>query len=245
LANDTDVDGDALTAVKVTDPTHGVLTLTSNGSLTYVPAANYHGSDSFTYKANDGTVDSNTVTVSLTVNSVNDAPVAVADSYSTNEDTTLTVAAAGVLSNDTDVDGDALTAVKVTDPTHGVLTLTSNGSLTYVPAANYHGSDSFTYKANDGTADSNTVTVSITVNSVNDAPVAVADSYSTNEDTTLTVAAAGVLSNDTDVDGDTLTAVKVTDPTHGVLTLNSNGSLSYVPAANYHGADSFTYKAND
>src|SRR6185437_11678204 len=245
LSNDTDVDGDTLTAVKVTDPTHGVLTLNSNGSLSYVPAANYHGADSFTYKANDGTVDSNTVTVSLTVNSVNDAPVAVADSYSTNEDTTLTVAAAGVLSNDTDVDGDTLTAVKVTDPTHGVLTLNTNGSFTYTPAANYHGPDSFTYKANDGTVDSNTVTVSITVNSVNDAPVAVADSYSTNEDTTLTVAAAGVLSNDTDVDGDALTAVKVTDPTHGVLTLNSNGSLSYVPAANYHGADSFTYKAND
>src|SRR6185437_14341808 len=128
------------------------------------------------------------------------------------------------LANDTDADGNTLTAVKVTDPTHGVLTLNSNGSLTYTPTANYNGSDSFTYKANDGTVDSNTVTVSITVNSVNDAPIAVADSYSTNEDTALTVAAAGVLSNDTDVDGDTLTAVKVTDPTHGVLTLNSNGS---------------------
>src|SRR6185437_4031464 len=151
LANDTDADGNTLTAVKVTDPTHGVLTLNTNGSFTYTPAANYHGPDSFTYKANDGTADSNTVTVSITVNSVNDAPVAVADSYSTNEDTTLTVAAAGVLSNDTDVDGDTLTAVKVTDPSHGVLTLNSNGSFTYVPAANYHGSDSFTYKANDGT----------------------------------------------------------------------------------------------
>src|SRR5439155_2762215 len=116
---------------------------------------------------------------------VNDAPVAVNDSYSTAEDTTLDVVATGVLSNDSDVDGDTLSAVLVSQPTHGSLTLNSNGSFSYVPTSNYLGSDSFTYKANDGLADSGIATVNITIGGVNDAPVAVDDSYSTAEDTTL------------------------------------------------------------
>src|SRR5262249_43802681 len=107
------------------------------------------------------------------------APIANNDAYSTNEDTTLTVGAPGVLGNDTS--GGSLTAVRVSGPSHGTLTLNGNGSFTYTPAGNYNGSDSFTYKANDGTLDSNTATVNITVNPVNDAPVAVNDSYTTNE----------------------------------------------------------------
>ena len=94
------------------------------------------------------------------------APVAVADSYSTAADTLLNVAAPGVLGNDTDANGDPLTATKVSDPAHGALTLNGNGSFTYTPAAGYHGPDSFTYKANDGHADSNIATVSITVDGV-------------------------------------------------------------------------------
>src|SRR5205814_30438 len=120
----------------------------------------------------------------ITTTSVNDAPVSVNDSYTTAEETTLNVAAPGVLINDSDVDGDTLSAVLVSQPTHGSLTLNSNGSFSYVPAANYNGADSFTYKANDGQADSGIATVSITITGVNDAPVAVNDSYSTAEDTT-------------------------------------------------------------
>jgi VCBS repeat-containing protein len=103
------------------------------------------------------------VTVTITVTAVNHAPVAVADAYSTPEGTTLTVPAPGVLANDTDADGDTLTAVRVTSPTHGTLTLNANGSLTYIPTANYHGSDSFTYRANDGLLYSTAVTVNLTV----------------------------------------------------------------------------------
>src|SRR5207244_2180005 len=191
------------------------------------------------------TLNSTVTTASITLNVVNDVPIAVANSYSVNEDTTLTVAASGVLGNDSDVDGDSLTAVLVSSPAHGSLTLNANGSLNYTPNANFNGSDSFTYKANDGTLDSNVATVSITVNAVNDAPVAVANSYSVNEDTTLTVAASGVLGNDTDVDGDPLTAALVSGAAHGSLTLNANGSLSYTPSVNFNGSDSFTYKAKD
>src|SRR2546429_470587 len=115
------------------------------------------------------------------------APVAVNDSYTTAEDTTLDVAAAGVLANDSDVDGDSLSALLVSQPTHGTLTLNSDGSFSYTPAANYHGTDSFTYKANDGQADSGIATVNIAITAVNDAPVAVNDSYTTAEDTQLAV----------------------------------------------------------
>ena len=99
------------------------------------------------------------------------APVASSDAYSTDEDTPLTVnAGSGVLGNDSDADNNALTAVKVSDPSLGSVTLNQNGSFVYAPAADYTGPDSFTYKANDGSSDSNTATVSITVNAVNDAP---------------------------------------------------------------------------
>ncbi|HEX4997947.1 MAG TPA: Ig-like domain-containing protein, partial [Terriglobia bacterium] len=245
LANDTDVENDVLTAILVLGPAHGNLTLNADGSFSYTPDANYNGPDSFTYKANDGQADSNMATVSLTVNPVNDAPVAVGNSYSTDEDTPLVVPAPGVLANDTDVENDVLTAILVLGPAHGGLTLNADGSFSYTPDANYNGPDSFTYKANDGEADSNVATVSLTVNPVNDAPMAVADSYNTDEDTPLVVSAPGVLANDTDVENDALTAILVLGPAHGGLTLNADGSFSYTPDANYNGPDSFTYKAND
>src|SRR5207247_717893 len=146
-----------------------------------------------TYKANDGIADSSVATVSITVNAVNHAAVAVNDSYSVNQDSTLNVTVPGVLGNDTDADGNTLTAMKVSDPSHGILTLNATGSFSYTPAAGYPGSDGFTYKANDGSLDSNVATVSITVNAVNHLPVAVNDSYSVNQDTTLNIAAPGVL----------------------------------------------------
>src|SRR5258705_3620734 len=139
---------------------------------------------------------SNTATVNIAVTAVNYAPVTTNDSYTINEDTALNVAAPGVLGNDTDVDGDTPTASLVAGPSHGTLALNDDGSFSYAPTANYNGADSFTYKTNDGTTDGNTATVSLTVNPVNDAPVAGNDSYTTNEDTTLTIAAPGVLGND-------------------------------------------------
>src|SRR5207244_3177414 len=131
---------------------------------------------------------------------INQAPVATADAYGTAEDTTLTITAPGVLANDTDVDGASLRAVLVSGPSHGTLSLNANGAFSYTPAANYNGSDSFTYKANDGSTDSAPAVVTLTITAVNDAPVANPDSYSTAEDTTLTITAPGVLANDTDVD---------------------------------------------
>ncbi|TLM65623.1 MAG: tandem-95 repeat protein, partial [Actinobacteria bacterium] len=245
LSNDTDVEGDPLSAVLVADVANGTLVLLADGSFLYTPDADWNGTDSFTYYCNDGTDDSNVATVRITVTPVNDAPVAVDDAYSTAEDTTLTVAAPGVLGNDSDIDSAVTTATLVAGPSNGTLALSANGSFTYVPDADWFGTDTFTYRASDGTATSGIATVTITVTPVNDAPVAVGDSYSTAEDTTLTVAAPGVLVNDTDVDGDPLDAVLDTDVSNGTLTLNADGSFTYVPDADWNGTDSFTYHAND
>ena len=138
------------------------------GQLHYVPTANYHGPDSFTYQANDGTVDSASATVTVTVSSVNDAPACAGVPLTTAEDTSADAAPSC-----TDADGDTLTYAIATQPSHGTASIVA-GQLHYVPTANYHGPDSFTYQANDGTVDSASATVTVTVSSVNDAPVAVA-----------------------------------------------------------------------
>ena len=244
LNNDTDIESDALTATLVNTPSHGTLTLHANGAFTYSPNANYNGADSFSYRAEDGALNSNVVTVSLDITAVNNAPTAIADAYSTAEDTPLLIAGNGVLTNDTDADGDLLSARLVIGPRHGVLILNPNGSFSYLPSVNYNGSDSFTYQANDGLLDSGT-TVSLTIAAVNDAPLAFGESYATPEGAILNVMLGGVLGNDVDVDGDPLHATLVSGPSHGSLTLNADGSFVYSPIGYYNGADSFTYRAND
>lgn len=180
---------------------------------------------------------------------LNAAPVAVDDAYATLEDTIRNVGVfGGVLANDTDADGDPLTAVLDTDVSNGSLTLNADGSFSYDPDLNYCGVDSFTYHANDGFADSNIATATITVFCVNDAPVAVDNSYTHDEDTQLT---GNVIADntgegvDSDVDGDVLSIDSNTDVSHGTLVLNANGSFTYDPNLNYCGPDSFTYVITD
>jgi alpha-tubulin suppressor-like RCC1 family protein/PKD repeat protein len=174
-----DEDGDSLTYSVVIPPTYGTITGTAS-NVTYTPNANYNGSDSFKFKVNDGSEDSKIATVSITVNPVNDPPIANSQSISTNEDTSV-----NILLTTSDIDGDSLTYSVVTQPTNG--TLSGNApNLIYTPSLNYYGSDSFTYKANDGQADSNVATVSITVNSVNDLPIVSAGGDATiNEGSTF------------------------------------------------------------
>src|SRR5436189_235676 len=257
LANDSDVDGDPITAILADGPTHVTLSMNSDGSFIYTPALNYALPICFTYKANDGQADSPTnATVSITVTPVNDPPgtsgaIVADDAYTTPEDTTLTVSAPGVLANDGDVDGDPITAILVNRPAHGTLRLNRDSSFSYTPALNYNRPATFTYTLylHDALPISN-ATVSITVTPVNDPPgtsgaIVADDAYTTPEDTTLTVSAPGVLANDSDIDGDPLTAILVHSPAHGTRSLNSDGSFTYTPALNYNGPDSFTYKAND
>jgi len=247
LSDDTDVDSYLSTLAVFSNVSHGTLMIPISGtsSIIYTPDADWNGSDSFTYRAFDGEDYSNLATVTITVEPVNDAPVAADDSYSTDEDVSLVIPASGVVKNDADIDGDSLTAVLVSDVSHGVLTLNTNGSFTYTLAANFNGTDSFTYRIGDGTTESNTATVTITVNPVNDAPVAGNDAYSAIEDRSLAVPASGVLGNDTDTEQVALRAVLVSNVSHGTLTLNPDGSFAYVPAADWSGLDSFTYKTYD
>jgi VCBS repeat-containing protein len=286
LANDTDADGDPLTAVLVAGPSHAApsgFTLNSNGSFSYTPASNYNGSDSFTYKDSDGKTTGNTVTVSLTINAVNDAPVNnLPAAQSLNQDTSLVLSSGNsnqLSVSDVDAGSDPGFEVQLS-VSHGTLTLsqttgltvTGNGTasvdltgtlancnaalngLTYTPTAGYFGPDTLAITSNDhgatgsGGAKSDSDNLSITVNHVNHPPLATDDAYSTNEDTPLTVSAPGVLTNDTDIDSDPLHAVLVSGPSHAApsgFTLNADGSFSYTPAADYNGSDSFTYKAND
>src|SRR5690606_28567041 len=152
---------------------NGVVTLNSNGSFVYTPRANFHGTDSFTYRAFDGTEESGSALVVIEVRPVNDAPVANGDNYFTQEDTVLAVAAPGVLADDYDVDGDEIRAVLVDSVSYGTLELSGDGSFIYTPNQDFSGTDSFTYRAADpyGLV-SDVVEVTITVGVVNDVPVA-------------------------------------------------------------------------
>jgi uncharacterized repeat protein (TIGR01451 family) len=162
--------------VPVDGPAHGTLALNGDGSFTYTPEANFHGSDGFTYKANDGQADSGTATVSITVASANDTPAAADDVYSTVEGVQLGVAAPGVLANDGDADLDGLSAALVSGPAHGTLVLQSDGSFTYDAAAGFRGDDTFVYRSDDGQGGSDEATVTITVSAQADVGVSVTDS---------------------------------------------------------------------
>ena len=175
----------------------------------------------------------------------NSVPVANPDSYTVNEDTTLSVSSPGVLGNDTDAESNSLSTVLVSNVTHGTLTLNSGGSFTYRPSTNYNGGDSFIYRAKDSSGTSAPVTVTITINPTNDVPRATNDTYAVNSDSTLNVVVPGVLGNDFDPDGDELRTILATNAMHGTLVLSTNGSFTYTPAAGYAGNDSFAYRAAD
>lgn len=232
----TDPDGDALTYAVVSGPAHGFVG-GPGPVLFYFPATNYSGPDTITYRVSDGLAQSRVATISINVNPVNDAPVASGQSVSTSED-----APRAVTLSATDLEGDALTYVVVNGPAHGTLSGTG-AARTYTPAANYNGPDGFTFKANDGAADSEAVSVSISVAPVNDAPVAVGDTATTVKNVAVSIS---VLANDSDVDGDALAVSSVTQPAAGTVTIQPGGTtLLFRPANNYTGTAAFTYRVTD
>ena len=243
----TDADGNSLTFAIGTGPSHGSLgsigAVTCTGTapkscsadVTYTPALNYNGSDSFTFKVNDGTVDSAAATVSITVTAVNDAPSCSA---------VLADRPTRTLPGDadpscTDIDSASLTYVdrRRRLARHGLDRGRQAALLRPTPTTT--AADSFTYKANDGALDSNTATVSVTVTAVNDAPSCSAVSLTTDEDTP-----GDANPSCTDIDSASLTYAIVGAASHGTASIVA-GKLHYVPNANYNGSDSFTYKAND
>ncbi|MBK9080451.1 MAG: tandem-95 repeat protein [Hyphomicrobium sp.] len=263
LTNDTDRGTTPLTSVTVVNgPSNGTLTAfnTATGAFTFVPTANYYGTDTFTYRMTDGNGDTKDATVTITINSVNDAPVDGDEINSTNEDTTLTVtAAAGLLANATDVEGATLTisafsvagrvgpftvGTAYTITGVGALTIRSDGSYTFVPVANYNGAvPVVTYTVSDGVGGTNTSTLTLAVTAVNDLPIDGNETNTTNEDTTLTVlAASGLLANATDADNNPLTisAFSIAGQT-GPFTLGTAYTISGVGALTINSTGAYTF----
>lgn len=228
-ANDTFATGAVFAATSV--PAHGTLTMNTDGTYTYTPAADFAGVDSFTYSVTDpaGQVKSATETITVTAPPIS----AVNDAYSTPYNTAVSGNAATA---DTFAAGSQFAATSA--PSHGTLTMNADGTYTYTPSASFAGVDSFTYKITDPTGQVSTATETITV--VAPAIAAVNDSYSTAYHTTL---AGNAATGDTFVAGSTFAATSA--PAHGTLSMNADGTYAYTPAADFTGTDSFTYSVTD
>lgn len=238
LGNDSDPDGNPLTASVVTNPAHGTLSLGATGAFTYTPALDYHGSDSFEYAASDGVASTN-ATANITVTSVNDPPVAQSGSASTDEDQAVTITIA------TDVDSTALTA-DCTGGGDGTIVDNGDGTVTFTPAPNFNGTITLTCTATDdhGATTTTSATIVVGVTPVNDAPIANDDSAEVDQNGTVDVA---VLGNDTDVDLDALspTSIGSISPSGSSAVANPDGTVAFTPPSGYTGPASFTYKASD
>jgi VCBS repeat-containing protein len=246
LANDKDAENHTLTAALVNGPSSGDLSLDPDGSFTYEPNPGFTGTDSFTYKASDSFVDSNVATVTITVGEPNNPPMANDDNYSVDEGGTLNILAPGVLGNDNDADSDPLTAVVVIGggPLNGILNINPDGSFSYTHDGGETISDGFAYQANDGKANSHVVSVSITINPVNDSPEANDVGASTLQDTKITI---NVIFNDFDVDGsiDPATVTITSGPANGSAVANIDGTVTYTPTPSFLGTDTFKYTVKD
>jgi VCBS repeat-containing protein len=252
LANDSDPEGDAITAVLVSGPINGTVSLSANGNFTYTHDNSATVTDSYTYTPRDTFTNiGNTTTVTIYINN---APVGVTETIALFEGgtaTTTTAASTSVLSNDTDADaGDAalLTATIGTSPLYGTLALNADGSFTYTHSGSEDLTDSFTYIPFDGKGYGLPTVVSVTISPTNDAPVAFPDSITVGIGQTTSLLTGGmnsVLANDTDADGDSLTAILVSGTSSGTLVLNPGGTFSYTQNGVMDAGDSFTYMARD
>ena len=239
LTNDSDPNGDVLTIAGLTQPSHGTAIVSATDTVSYTPAVNYHGTDTFAYTVDDGKGGQASATVTVTIASVNDLPTATDDSASVMEDGVATI---GLLANDSDVDGDILTISGVGQAAAGTTVLNGNGDVTYTPAADFWGTDSFSYTIVDGNGGQATGTVLVTVVASNDAPAATDDNASTAAGSPVIV---DVLGNDGDVDGDALSVTGLTQPSSGAAVVNADQTITYTPGGGFTGQDAFTYTIND
>jgi hypothetical protein len=241
LGNDTDADGDALVVTLISDaPDHGTIVLFPDGHFTYTPVAGYVGTDSFVYVISDGFGGSDSATVTISVGGANLPPIANDDTFTTFEDL-ATPLQIPVLFNDSDPEGGPLAVISFTQGAHGTVAFGAN--LSYVPTdPNYNGTDSFTYTIIDDQGLTATATVTVTILPTNDPVVAVDDVVVIAEDAAPIFISP--LANDTDIDGDVLTLLSITQAAHGTVQQNGNQVL-YFPDPDYNGPDQFTYQVFD
>ncbi|MGR5399719.1 tandem-95 repeat protein, partial [Vibrio harveyi] len=237
LANDSDPENDQLTITNASVPAEQGTVAIVDGKLVFTPAENFNGDATISYTISDGQLTDD-ATVAVTVNPVNDAPVAVNDAVSTDEDTAVTI---DVLANDSDPENDTLTITAASVPAEqGTVTIV-DGKLVFTPAENFNGDATISYTISDGQL-TDDATVAVTVNPVNDAPVAVNDTVSTDEDTAVTI---DVLANDSDPENDTLTITAASVPAEqGTVTI-VDGKLVFTPAENFNGDATISYTISD
>ncbi|BAY21063.1 hypothetical protein NIES2100_08080 [Calothrix sp. NIES-2100] len=242
----TDVDADSLSVSDLT-ATNGILVDNLDGTYTFTPDANFNGTVSLSYNVVDGNGGAVAATQSFNITGVNDAPTGTASASLTagTEDTDYIITATQLLQGFTDVDADTLSVADLI-ATNGALVDNLDGTYTFTPDANFNGTVSLSYNVVDGNGGAVAATQSFNITAVNDAPVATNDTFTTIQETAITVSAATLLSNDSDVDvTDILDIIAITQPSQGTLVKNNNGTYTYTPVTGYYGSDSFTYTISD
>jgi VCBS repeat-containing protein len=240
LANDIGLGDTPISLSVAILPENGVAEVAEE-MIRYTPGLDFCGEDSFSYTVIDADGENSTATVKVTVRPVNDPPIAADDTYSVDEDGALSVEALGVLENDSDAEGELLSALLETDVSNGTLVMNTDGSFTYIPTPEFHGTDTFTYKAGDGSAVSNLATVVITVSSINDVPLAENDSIMIEEIVPIEI---DVLSNDTGLGDVPITIEILSSPNSGSVEILGDQVL-FTPSEGFTGKDSFTYRVTD
>ncbi|MBZ0256165.1 tandem-95 repeat protein, partial [bacterium] len=256
LANDVDPEDDPLSVELMPGYDDGRLTLNADGSFAFTPEENFNGEAFYSYRSFDGEFES-VASIIFHVTPVNDAPVAMDLSFPIYEDTQLMIPLDSLTIMATDPDGDPVQLNEIiisASPEHGSVSIGSDMpgmpnpamlNLTYIPEPDFYGEDSFFYQVTDGVDWSEPAEVVIYVSATSDAPVSTPDVYALFEDEVLSVTAPGVLGNDIDVDGDSLSAVLVQGVSDGLFTLNVDGSIEFAPAADFNGSVTATYQADD
>lgn len=238
LENDTDPNDESISLISISQPDHGTTSIVNN-KVEYTPDTGFSGTDSFIYTINNISGNFANGTVNITVNPVNHAPIANDDQFTTNEDQNIEI---NVLNNDVDSDNDSLTVEIQLPSSHGTL-FTLNNIITYQPDDNYNGEDSFTYLISDTQGGTDSASVTITINEVNDAPIATNDREQVINDN-LTSFNIAVLINDSDIDNEFLSIDNITQPQNGVTVIDGT-EISYTPDNSFTGPDSFEYTITD
>ncbi|NTS75633.1 tandem-95 repeat protein [Catenovulum sp. SM1970] len=236
LENAFDVDGDEL-SVSTAEAENGIVVINADNTITYTPNENYNGADTVTLTVADGNGGETQAQVNITINPVNDDPEVNNEQVTTDEDVSIDI---DVLANDTDIDEDVLT-ISSAQAVNGSVVINDDNTITYTPNENYNGEDQITYVVSDGNGGEVEGSVSVTVNPVNDDPVANDDQASTLINQAISVE---VLANDIDVDGDDLTITQAS-ASNGQVVINNDGTLTYTPNNNFTGSDSISYTVSD